>query len=193
MRRMIALCENEHVPKIVVRRSLAGRALAALFTGGFGVFVVVTFALAAARGQDVSGAPIAFGMAVLAGALGYRLAALSFRASGQKLVIHNYLRTRHVPVSDVVRLDLGRISLHLGVPDEWDYMSPAVLQTVHVITTARVIPIDAMAVPNRGADDLTTPLPAERLERQRQELAAWLATARSLSPTTTRATTRSTG
>ncbi len=160
--------DNEHMREIVVRPPLAGRAFAAVVASGFGVFVVIMFALAASRGQDVSGAPIAFGMAVFAGALGYRMAALSFRASGQELVIHNYLRTRHVPVSDVERLDLGRATVGSQ-------------HTVHVITTAGAIPIDAMAVPNRISGRMAT-RDADRLERLRQELAGWLTGATSLGP-----------
>ena len=151
---------------LVVRQPWVSRILAVALAGGFAVFVAVAFVLAIAHGDDVSGAPPAIAMAAVAGFIGYRLARLSFRASGQELVIRNYFRTRRVPVGQVTGLDLGRAS-------------SGSLRTVRVLTTAGIIPIDVMGVPRSLSRHRNARYQGE-LTGRRAELAGWLAMAQSL-------------
>jgi hypothetical protein len=155
------------VREIEIRPPLAARVFVVLFAGGFVLYIGIYFVVAAVRGQDVGGAPAGIGIAVFAAAVGYRMAALSFRARGQELVIHNYRRTRHIPASEVEGVDIG-------------HGSRRSLQTVRILTSAGAIPVDVLSVAERisrrrAARDM------EKLDRRRRELADWLAAARSLS------------
>jgi len=64
------------VREIEVRQPLAARVFVVLFAGGFVLYIGIDFIVAAARGQDVSGAPAGIVMVVFAVALSYRLATL---------------------------------------------------------------------------------------------------------------------
>lgn len=66
---------------------MAARITVTVIAGGFVLCVAIALGVAIARHQDVSGAPAAIGMALFAGARGYRLAALSYRARGQAIPI----------------------------------------------------------------------------------------------------------
>jgi hypothetical protein len=143
-----------------VSQPLGARIIAVVGCGGFVVFVFTSLGVAIARHQDVSGAPIAIGMAVFAGVLGYRLTGLSCRARGPELVIHNYWRTQRVAVTQIDGLDIGRASA-------------GSLLTVRVLTNGKTIPIDVMGV-TYGFLGHKRGVVNDRLERRRQELATWL-------------------
>jgi hypothetical protein len=143
-----------------VSQPLGTRIIAVVACGGFVVFAFTSLAVAIAHHQDVSGAPIAIGMAVFAGALGYRLASLSCRAQGSELVIHNYWRTQRVALAQIDGLDIGRASA-------------GNLLTVRVLTNGKTIPIDVMGI-TRGFLGRKRGVVMDRLERRRQELATWL-------------------
>ena len=157
------MCDDGGVREIVIHPPWAGRIFAVLFAGGFALTIAISFAVALARGADISGAPFGIGMAVVAGTLGYRLATLSFRARGEELVIHNYWRTRHIPISRVHGLDLGKATA-------------GNLRTVRIQTMGGAVPIDVLGISRRASGRRV-----EGLNRQLEELAEWIAAARSLS------------
>jgi hypothetical protein len=157
--------DDGHVCEIKVRPPLAARIFTVLFSGSFVLYVIVGLVSALIQGEDISGGSMAIVMAVGAGTLGYRLAALSCRASGQELLIHNYWRTRRVPISQIEGLDLGQATA-------------GNLKTVRVLARGRTIPIDVLGV-QRGITRGRTARGLEMLEHRRQELADWLAAARS--------------
>lgn len=149
--------------ELVVRPPLAARIFVVLFTGGFVLCVTIVLVLAIARHQDVSGAPIGIGMALFAGLLGYRLAILSVRAHGPEIIIHDYWRTRRIPISQVEGLDIGRATA-------------GSLRTVRILVRGTAIPVDALGV-TRGILGRNASDAIDQLERRRQELADWLAQA----------------
>jgi hypothetical protein len=155
--------DTGRVPDLVVRPPLAARIIAVLFTGGFVCAVAISFALGVARHQDVSGAPAAIGMALFAGTLGYRLAALSYRTRGQEIVIHNYFRTRRVHIAEIEGLDIGIATTRS-------------LLTVRILTRCRAIPVDVLGV-MPGIFDRNAVAARGRLERRRQDLDNWLTSA----------------
>lgn len=154
---------------VEVRQPLLTRLVVVALLGGFVVYVAVGLVWAMVHGEDTSGAPPAIIMAAFAGFLGYRLAALSLCARGQVLVVRNYWRTRHVALSQVQGLDIGRASAGR-------------LRTVRIITSAGAIPIDILGVTG-GMFPGQAVRRNEILERRRQELTDWIGTARPLGQT----------
>jgi hypothetical protein len=148
------------VRELNVSQPLVTRIIAVVACGGFVVFVLTSLAVAIARHQNVSAAPIPIGFALFAGALGYRLASLSCRSRGPELVIHNYWRTQRIAVTQIDGLDIGRASA-------------GNLLTVRVVTNGKAIPIDVMGI-TIGFLGRTRGVAMDRLERRRQELASWL-------------------
>jgi hypothetical protein len=151
------------VRELEVGQPLAARIVALALPGAFVLWTARVLALALLHHQDVSGAPAAIGMAVFAGALGYRLATLSLRARGQELVIHNYWRTRHVPISQIEGIDIGRAT-------------GGSLWTVRILANGSIIPIDVLGS-RRSFLGGKNPGAVKELECRRTELADWLATA----------------
>jgi hypothetical protein len=116
------------------------------------------------HGQHVSITPLPVFFVLFTVVLCYRLTGVSYRARGQELVIRNYFRTRHVPVSQVEGVDIGRAS-------------GGSLRTVRVLTSAGAVPIDVISVLQ-----FTVPWPTAghlaRLEQHRDELGGWIARAK---------------
>ena len=149
---------------IVVRRPLVAIVVPALSAGSFVLYVAFGLAWALAHGEDIGGGSAAIVMAAAAGALGYRLATLSLRADGQKLVIHNCWRTRRVPIAQVEGFDLGKATA-------------GSLWTVRVLTSRAIIPIDVIGVSRFFGRVAARNM--EKLERQQRDLASWVAAAKS--------------
>jgi hypothetical protein len=145
--------------QIRVRRAPAARVVSAVVGGGLAILVAVDIGWSAVRGADLGGAPIAAGMVVFAAFIAYRNAGMSLRSSDQELVVRNYWRTHHVPVSAIEGFDLGRTSAR-----NW--------RTVRILTAAGPIPVDVLGVP-RGGRGRRAAAAADELERRRQELADW--------------------
>lgn len=124
-------------------------------------------------GQHVSITPLPVFFVLFTVVLCYRLTGVSYRARGQELVIRNYFRTRHVPVTQIEGLDIGRAS-------------GGSLRTVRVLTGAGAVPIDVISVLQ-----FTVPWPTAghlaRLEQHRHELSGWIAAAKAQSDPGTRA------
>jgi hypothetical protein len=111
-------------------------------------------------------------MAVFAGALGHRLATLSYRTCGQEIVIHNYFRTRRVLIAEIEGLDIGKASA-------------GNLLTVRILTRGIAIPIDVVGI-TPGIFGRKTARATEQLDRRRQELANWLTSTPALSSASSR-------
>jgi hypothetical protein len=102
-----------------------------------------------------------FGAAIpvlVAAACVYRVAWLSFRASGDGLVIRNYFYTRRIPVCEVVRFDVGPYG-----PGGHG------VRTVRVVTPERAIPLDVYAL---RLPWIVLP-PTAGLNRAAEKLTAW--------------------
>jgi hypothetical protein len=151
------------VRELEFRQPLAVRMMALAAPAAFALWNAGALALALSRHQAVSDAPIAIGMTVLAGAFLYRLATLSFHARDQELVVHNYWRTRHVPIGQVESIDIGR-------------PTGRSLWTVRILANGRIIPIEVLGS-RPGILGGRNPGDMGDLERRRAELADWLATA----------------
>jgi len=135
-----------------------------LLTAGFLGFVAASLGKAIMHGQHVSIVPLAV-FVLFPVLLCHRLTGLSYRIGGQEMVIRNYFRTRHVPVSQIEGLDIGRASAGSAL-------------TVRVLTDGGPVPIDVISVLRPAV-----PWPAARhmarLEQQRRALADWIALANS--------------
>jgi hypothetical protein len=116
------------------------------------------------HGRHVSVAPPGVLFVLFTVVFCYRLTGLSYRARGQELLIRNYFRTRHVPVSQIEGLDIGRAS-------------GGSLPTVRILTGTGPVPIDVISVLK-----YTVPWPTAghmaRLDQHRSVLAEWIALAK---------------
>jgi hypothetical protein len=145
------------VPELEVRQPLAVRIVFLAIPAVLVLSAARALMLPVLHHQDVSGALAAIGVAALAVTLGYRNAALSFRASGQELVVHNYRRTRHVQIGQVEGLDIGRTT-------------GGSLLTVRILANGSIIPIDVLGS-RQGILGGRNPAAVKERERRRAELA----------------------
>jgi hypothetical protein len=99
----------------------------------------------------------------------YRMITLSFRASGQDLVLHNWWRTRRVPVSEIRGISIGT--------------QKGGRTTVLVHTGQEQLPIQILTLQG-GQSRPTKTLALEKLMQQRDEIELWLVEAGAISLTT---------
>ena len=121
---------------VIVRRPpLLGRIWVAVFCTGLSTALIVVN-----TGYYISGRAAAWVFAPLAAMVGglmafaWRIVTCSFRADVAGLVIHNVLRTRRVPLSQVVGFDVGPSTRF----DRWPERV-----VLRVVTVSRTYPIGA--------------------------------------------------
>jgi hypothetical protein len=89
----------------------------------------------------------------------YRMVTLSFRASGQELVLHNWWKTFRVPVTEVRDISIGTRN--------------GGRTTVLVHTGQEQLPIQVLSL-QAGQSRQTKMLAMEKLTQQRAEIERWL-------------------